>query len=117
MYCKNRDEAVCICCDRTDSSDEEWISFGQELSDEDITRIMEDRWYVPLKKIKTTRPIENNQTLHFTRSLTTDEVDEDEIAGIPPLDPMALFKDRSLWYISTVLIRNWKTDQNTFRRS
>jgi hypothetical protein len=42
MYCRNRQEAVCICCDRTDSSDEEWVLFGRELSDEDITRIMED---------------------------------------------------------------------------
>jgi hypothetical protein len=70
MYCKNRENAGWTKCDRTDSGDEEWVLFGQELSDADITRIMEDRWYVPLKSIKTTRPMENNQTLTFTKRLT-----------------------------------------------
>jgi hypothetical protein len=33
MHCKNREEAVWTKCDRTDSGDEEWALFGQELSD------------------------------------------------------------------------------------
>jgi hypothetical protein len=59
-----------------------------ELSDADITRIM--------KMIETTRPLENNQVLHFTKRLTGDESDEEEIAGVSPADPLALFKDRSI---------------------
>jgi hypothetical protein len=96
MYCQNRETAVWTRCDRTDSGDEECVLFGQELSDADITRIMEDRWYTPLKMIKTTRPMENNQTLTFTKRLTRDE-EEEEATGIPPLDPLALFEDRSIW--------------------
>jgi hypothetical protein len=66
MYFKDRDNAVWTKCDRTDSADEEWVLFGQELSDADIVRIMEDRWFAPLKSIKIVRPMENNQVLHFT---------------------------------------------------
>jgi hypothetical protein len=47
--------------------------------------------------IKTTRPLENNQVLHFAKRLTGDEADEEEIAGVGPADPLALFKDRSIW--------------------
>jgi hypothetical protein len=59
-YCRDRDNATWINFKRSDTADEEWVLFGDELSDGDITKIMEDRWFVPLKKIKTVRPLENN---------------------------------------------------------
>jgi hypothetical protein len=67
MFCRDREDAVWTKCDRTDSADEEWVLFGQELSDADITRIMEDRWLTPLERVHTIRPMENNQVLHLTR--------------------------------------------------
>jgi hypothetical protein len=97
MYCHDRDNASWLVCKRSDSADEESVLFGQELSDDEITRIMEDRWYVPLKKVKIPRPLENNSTVMFAKRLTDDEVDEEEAAGVAAADPLELFHDRS-WY-------------------
>jgi hypothetical protein len=58
---------------------------------------MEERWYTPLKTIHTTRSMENNQTLHFTRRLTGDEAEEEEANGPGPTDPLQLFKRLSNW--------------------
>jgi hypothetical protein len=44
MYCRDRDNATWIACKRSDTADEEWVLFGDELSDGDITKIMEDQW-------------------------------------------------------------------------
>jgi hypothetical protein len=41
--------------------------------------------------------MENNQTIHFRRRLADDDDEEGEISGLPPLDPMHIFKDRDLW--------------------
>jgi hypothetical protein len=76
------------------------VLFGDELSDGDITKIMEDRWFVPLKKIKTVRPLVNNSAICFERRLVGDEVDEDVVAGIvdeEEFDPLRLFKDQTNW--------------------
>jgi hypothetical protein len=83
-------------CDRTDTSDEKWVLFGQELSGADITRIMEERWYTPLRMIHVPEPMENSQTIHFTRCLVGDEEDE-EVSCFEPTDPLQLFKDLSNW--------------------
>jgi hypothetical protein len=61
------DTAAWIVCKRNDTADEEWDLFGQELTDEQITHIMEDRWYVPLKKVKPKRPLENNSIIMFEK--------------------------------------------------
>jgi hypothetical protein len=98
MFCQDRENAAWIDCKRSDTADEEWVLFGQELSDNDIVRIMEIRWYVPLKKLKEKlpRPLENNSIVMFER-LTDEEVEEEEVSGVPAADPMDLFRDRS-WY-------------------
>jgi hypothetical protein len=99
MCCRDRDNAAWIDCRRSDSADEEWVLFGQELTDDEIVRVMEDRWYTPLKKLKekVPRPLENNSTIMFARKLTDDEIEEEEISGVPAVDPLELFRDRS-WY-------------------
>jgi hypothetical protein len=43
MYCQDRESAVWTKCGRTDSADEKWVLFGQELSDSDIILVMEAR--------------------------------------------------------------------------
>jgi hypothetical protein len=48
-------------------------------------------------KDKVQRPLENNSTIMFTKRLTDDEVDEEEITGVSAADPLELFRDRS-WY-------------------
>jgi hypothetical protein len=91
MYCRDRDNASWIVCKRSDTADEEWVLFGQELTDEEIVRVMEDRWYTPLKKIKTKRPLENNSLIMFGRRPVDDEVDEDEVSGVAPVEPLHCF--------------------------
>jgi hypothetical protein len=99
MFCKDRENAAWLDCKRSDTADEELVLFGLELSDADIVRIMEQRWYVPLKsfKEKLPRPLENNSVVMFEKRLTDEEVNEEEISGVPAADPMDLFRDRS-WY-------------------
>jgi hypothetical protein len=98
MYCRDRDDAAWTKCDRTDSADEEWVLLGQELSDAEITRIMEERWFTPLKTVHPDRPMEQNQVLHFTRRPVQDD-EEEEQSVPPPMNPLDLFRD----------LRNWKT--------
>jgi hypothetical protein len=99
MFCRDRENAAWMDCKRSDSADEELVLFGQELSDSDIIRLMEQRWNVPLKKFKKelSRPLENNSVVMFEKRLIDDEPDDEEISGIPAADPMQLFLDRS-WY-------------------
>jgi hypothetical protein len=104
MFCKDRENAAWLDCHRGDTADEEWVLFGQELSDNDIIRIMEQRWYIPLKKFSKPlpRPLANKSMVMFERRLTDEEPDDEEISGVPAADPMALFLDRS-WSIDTGL--------------
>jgi hypothetical protein len=99
MFCQDRDNAAWLACQREDTADEEWVLFGQELSDNDIIRVMEQRWFVPLKNFKKPlpRPLENNSTVMFEKRRVDDEPDEEEISVIPAADPMQLFTDRT-WY-------------------
>jgi hypothetical protein len=48
MVCQDRENAAWLDCRRSDTIDEEWVLFGLELSDADIIRVMEQRWFVPL---------------------------------------------------------------------
>jgi hypothetical protein len=43
MYFQDPDNAAWTRCDRTDMADEEWILTGQEFSDLEITKIVEER--------------------------------------------------------------------------
>jgi hypothetical protein len=73
-----------------ETNDEEWDMSGQELSDADITGIMEERWNTPLTTVHPTRPMENNQTIPFVRRLVDEE--EEERSIFPPKDPLELFQ-------------------------
>jgi hypothetical protein len=99
MFCKDRESAAWLDCKRSDTADGEWVLFGQELSDPEIVTIMEQRWYVRLKKLKEKlpRPLENNSIVMFEKHLTDEEVDDEEISGVPAVDPLELFRDRA-WY-------------------
>jgi hypothetical protein len=99
MFCKDRENAAWLDCKRSDTADEEWVLFGLELSDAEIIRVMEQRWYVPLKSFeeKLPRPLENNSVVMFERHLTDEEVRDEEISGVPAVDPMELFHNRA-WY-------------------
>jgi hypothetical protein len=44
MFCRDRENAAWIVCKRSDTADEEWVLFGQELTDDEIVRIMEQHW-------------------------------------------------------------------------
>jgi hypothetical protein len=66
------------------------------LSDANITKIVEERWYAPLKITRPLRPLENNQTIHVMHRFE-EEDGEDERLAAPPVDPLALFKDLSTW--------------------
>jgi hypothetical protein len=99
MFCQDRDNTAWLVCKRNDTADEEWVLFGQELSDMDIVRIMEQRWYTPLKRLKDKlpRPLENNSIVMFMKRLTDEEIEEEEVSRVPAADPLDLFRDRS-WY-------------------
>jgi hypothetical protein len=99
MFCRDRENAAWMACNREDTADEEWVLFGQELTDSEIIQIMEQRWFVPLKKFKQPlkRPLENNAVVMFAKRRVDDEPDDEEISGVPAADPMALFHDRN-WY-------------------
>jgi hypothetical protein len=98
MYCRDRENAAWIRCDRTDTVDEEWILFGQEISDLETTKVMEERWITPLKITKPSRPLENNQAIHFTRRAPDEDEEDEEGVSIMPLEaPLGLFRDLSNW--------------------
>jgi hypothetical protein len=99
MFCRERENAAWLDCQRGDTAEEEWVLFGQELSDNDIIRIMEQRWFAPLKRFKDPlpRPLANNSIVMFERRLTDEEVDPEDVSGIPAADPMQIFRDRA-WY-------------------
>jgi hypothetical protein len=67
---------------------------GQESSEADITKILEERWYTPLKMIHVSRPMENNQVLHFTRRAMDDDEEEERNIG-KPTDPLQMSRDLS----------------------
>jgi hypothetical protein len=67
MFCRDRENSAWLDCQRSDTAEEEWVLFGQELSDNEIIRIMEQRWFSPLKRFKDPlpRPLANNSVVLF----------------------------------------------------
>jgi hypothetical protein len=96
MYCRDRDNAACIRCDRIDTAGEEWVLFGRELTEMEITKIMEERWLTPLKITKPEMPLENTQEIHFTRRAPDEEEENENGVSAMAMDgPLELFRDLS----------------------
>jgi hypothetical protein len=86
MFCHDRENAASVKCDRTDTVDEEWILLGQELSDVEITRILEDRWMTSVLISKPIRPLVNDMTIHFAQR-APDQEEPDEMSVAPLQSP------------------------------